>query len=171
MLTSTSLTLEEVHLVRCLTKISERHFTPGRSVVISAPSTYNDVQQELISQIHRTSIWPVVVTVDGNISKTENSDFIVRDGSYIILIPDGNIESIVAEIIGLILDRENEFARILNSEARFVVAGANEFSMSQQMAIFDYFSNFRIYNCIIVSKERDIISKEYISPSKAIDVG
>jgi len=26
------------------------------------------VQQELIAEIHRTSIWPVVVTVDGNIA-------------------------------------------------------------------------------------------------------
>ena len=30
---------------------------------------------------HRNSIWPVVVTVDGNISKSDKTDFIVRDGS------------------------------------------------------------------------------------------
>jgi len=140
MLPSTSLTLEEVHLVRCLTKISQRHFAPGRSVVISSPATYRDVQQELIVEIHRTAIWPVVVTVDGNISVPEDSDFIDRDGSYIILIPHGNIEIIEAEILGLILDRKNKFTILWNSEARFVVAGANEFSMSQQTNIFEYFS-------------------------------
>jgi len=170
MLPSTSLSLEEVHLVRCLTNISERYFAPGRSVVISSPATYRDVQQELIAEIHRTSIWPVVVTVDGNISIPESSGFIDRDGSYIILIPDGNIESIDAEILGLSLDRKNEFSRIWNSEARFVVAGANEFSLSQQTNIFDYFSKFRIYNFIIVSKEHDAIHKDYSRQTKDYDV-
>jgi len=109
MLPSTSLTLEEVHLVRCLTKISQRYFAPGRSVVISSPATYRDVQQELIAEIHRTSIWPAVVTVDGRIIIPEKSEFIDRGGSYIILIPDGNIESINADILGLALDRKKEF--------------------------------------------------------------
>jgi len=125
MLPSTSLALEEVHLVHCLTKISQRYFAPGRSVVISSPATYRDVQQELNAEIHRNSFWPVIVTVDGNIIMPERSDFIDRDGSYIILIPDGNIESIDAEIAGLIFDRKGEFTQLWNSEARFVVAGAN----------------------------------------------
>jgi len=89
----TTLTLQEIHLVRCLTYISHRYFAPRRSLVISSPSTYRDVQQELIAQIHRTFIWPVVVTVDGNISVPEKSNFINKDGNYIILIPDGNIKS------------------------------------------------------------------------------
>jgi hypothetical protein len=67
LLPSTSLSSEGIHLVRCLTYISHRYFAPGRSVVISSPSTYRDVQQELIVEI---AIWPVVVTVDGNISET-----------------------------------------------------------------------------------------------------
>jgi hypothetical protein len=50
--------------MRSLTHIIQRHFAPGRSVVISSPATYRDVQQELIAVIHRTSLWPVVVTVD-----------------------------------------------------------------------------------------------------------
>jgi hypothetical protein len=41
------------------------------------------------------------------------------------------------------------------------VAGANEFSMLQQRDIFDYFSTFKIYNCIIVSQEHDIRKNEY----------
>jgi len=161
MLPSTSLTLEEVHLVRCLTKISHRYFAPGRSVVISSPATYRDVQQELIVEIHRNSFWPVVDTVDGNISVPEKSDFINRDGSYIILIPDGNIESVIAEIFELITDGRNDFPKLWNSEARFVVARANEFEKSKQKHIFDYFSKFRTYNFIIVSKERVKIDKEY----------
>jgi len=91
--------------------------------VISSPATYRDVQQELIAEIHRTSIWPVVFTVGGNISITGRSGFIDRDGSYIILIPDGNSETIYAEIFGLILDRQNEFTILRNSEARFVWVG------------------------------------------------
>ena len=51
------------------------------------------------------------------------------------------------------------------------MAGGDEFSMSQQLEMFDYFPKFRIYNCIIVSQEHDIISKEHSSPSKANDVG
>ena len=95
-LPSTSLTLQEVHLVRCLTHISHRYFTPGGTLVISSPATYRDVQKELIAEIQRTANWPVVVTVDGNISKTNKTDFMGIDGSYIILIPDGNIENFVA---------------------------------------------------------------------------
>jgi hypothetical protein len=41
------------------------------------------------------------------------------------------------------------------------VAGANKFSMSQQSDIFDYFSKFTIYNCVIISKEHKQIDKGY----------
>jgi hypothetical protein len=47
------------------------------------------------------------------------------------------------------------------------VAGTNDFSMSQQKDIFDYFSKFRIYNCIIVSQDHYVINKEY---SRSINV-
>jgi hypothetical protein len=89
LLPSTSLTLQETNLVRCLTHISHRYFTPGRSLVISSPATDRDVQQELIAEIHRTAIGPVIVTADGKISKAEKTDYIDTDGTYIILIPDG----------------------------------------------------------------------------------
>jgi hypothetical protein len=69
LLPSTSLEINEVHLVRRLTHISHRYFAPGRSLVISSPSKYRDVQQELIAETQRTAIWPVVVSVDGNISE------------------------------------------------------------------------------------------------------
>jgi archaellum component FlaG (FlaF/FlaG flagellin family) len=64
------------------------------------------VQRELIAEIHRSPIWLVFVTVDGNISKHNKTDFIDRDGSYIILIPDGNIKSFKVEILGLVKGRE-----------------------------------------------------------------
>jgi hypothetical protein len=128
LITSKILSLQETHLVRCLTYISQRYFSPGRSLVISSPLNYRDVQQELITEIHRTSIWPVVVTVDGSISKPDKTDFIHRDCSYIILIPDGNIKRLEAEINVLALN-QTKFTRLWNYEARFVVAGANEFSM------------------------------------------
>ena len=83
LLPSTYLTSQEIQLVSCLTYISHRYFAPGRSLVISSPATYRDVQQELIAEIQRTSIWPVVVTVDGNISQYNKTDFIDGDGSYI----------------------------------------------------------------------------------------
>jgi len=65
------------------------------------------VQQELIAEIHRTAIWPVVVSVDGNIDIPDETDFIDGDGSYIILILDGNITSLGTEILGVYLDRKN----------------------------------------------------------------
>jgi len=102
LLPSTSLSLKKIQLVRCLTYISHRYFSSGRSLVISSPATYRDVQQELIAEIHRLSIWPVVVTVDGNISIPEKSDFIDIDGNYIILIPDGNIKNFKVENNGLV---------------------------------------------------------------------
>jgi len=137
--------------------------------VISSPRKYRDVQQELIAEIHRTSIWPVVVNVDGNINIPEKSDFIDRDGNYIILIPDGNIGSFRAEFSGL-AQESNKYKRLWNSEARFVVAGANEFSTLEQRNILNSFSILRIYNCIIVSQEHYAIDKEDSSPKNVNDV-
>ena len=117
--------------MRCLTYISHRRFTPERNLIIPSPSTYRDVQQELIAEVHGTSIWPVLVTIDGNISIPEESDFIDLDGNCIILIPDANINILKTEINGKVKGR-NKFTRLWNSEALFVVAGPNEFSISQQ---------------------------------------
>jgi len=50
------------------------------------------------------------------------------------------------------------------------VAGENEFSMSQQKDIFDFFSKLRMYNCIILSPEHYAIDKEYSRPIKVNDV-
>jgi len=169
LLPSKTLSLKEIQLVRCLTDISHRHFAPGRSLMISSPATYRDVQQELTAEIQRTAIWPVVVTA-GNISKRDEADFIDKDGSYIILTPNGNIKYFHAEILELFLDRRNKFKMIWNSEARFVVAGANVFSVSQKIEIFDYFSKFGIYNCIIVSKEHYVMDKGYSRNVKGNDV-
>ena len=41
------------------------------------------------------------------------------------------------------------------------MAGSSQFSMSQQTDIFNIFSKFGIYNCIIVSQEHYVIDKEY----------
>ena len=57
-----------------------------------------------------------------------------------------------------------------NSEARFVVAGANEISMALQTDIFELLSKFRIYNCIVVSLGYDVIHKLYEIPIKINDV-
>jgi hypothetical protein len=90
------------------------------------------VQVELIAEIHGTYIWPVVVIVDDNITVPEKSYFIDRDGSYIILIPNGNIKILKKIINSLALDRNTgTLARIWNSAARFVVAGAKEILMLQ----------------------------------------
>jgi len=172
LLPSKSLSLQEIHLVRCLTYVSHKYFAPGRSLLISAPTTYRDVQQELIAEVQRNSIWPIVVTVDGNISKPNKTDFINRDGSYIILLPDGNINNLKAEIKRIAIDRE-QYTRIWNSEARFVVAGANQFSMSQKVDILHFFSKRRIYNCIIVSQEHNVIDNGYSRQKKVnyVDTG
>ena len=162
LLPSKTLSLNEIHLVRCLTYISHRYFAPGRTVVISSSTTYRDVQQELITEIHQTFIWPVVVNSNGNIMKPDETEFIDRDSSYIILLPDGNFKRFIAEINGIATGRAR-YKRLWNSEARFVVARANEFSMLQQTEIFDSFSKLRIYNCIIVSREHYVIDNKYSS--------
>ena len=159
LLPSKILSLHEDQLVRCLSYISHRYFAPQRTVIISSSPDYGNVLQELIAEIHRTSIWTVVVTVDGNISKSDETYFIHRDSSYIILIPDGNITSLKDEFLGLSQHQKIKYKKISNSDVRFVVAGANEFSMSQQKDIFNYLSKLRIYNCIIVSREYYIIDK------------
>jgi hypothetical protein len=128
--------------------------------VISSPAKYGDFKQELIAEIHRKFVWPIVVNVDGNISKPNNTDLIERFDSYIVLTPDGNIESFKAEFTTLYRDR-NKSERFWHSDTRFVVAGAYEFSMSQQTDIFNYLSKLGIYNCIIVSREHYILVKEH----------
>jgi hypothetical protein len=50
------------------------------------------------------------------------------------------------------------------------VARANEFSMSQQSCIFEIFSIYRIYNCIVVSRDHYVIDKEYSIPVNVNDV-
>jgi hypothetical protein len=81
-------------------------------MVISSPADYRDVQQELITEIHRTSIWPVVVNLYGNISKPDESVFTDRDGGYITLTPDGDIKYFHAEMLRLYIDREKNFTRL-----------------------------------------------------------
>jgi len=83
------------------------------------------------------------------------------NSAFKVLIPDGNFKSVQVAINGLVKEIEYKFTRIWNSKSRFVVAGANKFTMLQQNVIFDYFSKRRIYNCIIVSQEQDVIDKEY----------
>ena len=138
-------------------------------MVISSPAQYRDVQQQLIAEIHRTSIWPIVVTVDGNINIPKKSDVVDRDGSFIILILDGNTSSFEAQINGL-AGESFYYKRLWNSEARFVVAGANDFSMFQKRNILDYFTKFRIYNCIIISQEHYALDKECGSPINVNDI-
>jgi hypothetical protein len=169
LMTSNTFSIQELHLVRCLTHISHRYFAPGRALVISAPSNYRDVQQELIAEIHRSAIWPTVVTVDGNISNPHQTDFIGRDGRYIILIPDRNIKSLAVEFTGLAA-RRGKFSRPWNSEALFVVAAANELSIFQQKSMFHFLSQIRIYNCIIVRQEHYVLNKEYSRPINVNDV-
>jgi hypothetical protein len=50
------------------------------------------------------------------------------------------------------------------------VAGANNFSMLQKRAIFDLFSKLRIYNCVTVSQECNVIDKEYSKSRKGNDI-
>jgi len=164
-----SFNLLEVHLLRCLTYISHRYFALGQTLVISSPDKNRDVQQELIAEFQRTSIWPVVVTVDGNVSIPEKSDLINRDGSYNILIPDGNIKGFKAQINRL-AEKRGRYKRLWNSEARFVVAVVNEFEMSQQTNIINHFSKMRIYNCIIVSQGHDVLDKKYSRTENVEDV-
>ena len=51
-------------------------------------------------------MWPVVVTVDGNISKPNKRDFKVGDDCYIILILGGNINGLSVEFNGLFEERD-----------------------------------------------------------------
>ena len=78
-----------------------------------------------------------------------------------------------AEFIGLAVGQKHSFTRFWNSESRFVVAGANVFTKSQQTDIIDYFSKFKIYNSIIISQDHYVIGKKYSSPLKSngVDTG
>jgi hypothetical protein len=128
------------------------------------------VQQELMAEIHRTAIWPVVVAVDGNIRETDKTEFINTDGNYIILIADGDLESLNTGFIRIFAGR-GKFKTYWNSVSRFVVAVTNELSVLQQTDILNYFSIFRIYNCIILSQELYTTDKENSRPINFNSVG
>jgi hypothetical protein len=74
---------------------------------------------------------------DGNISKHNKTDYIDRDGSYIILTPDGSFRNFKAEFIELAVKRE-KFTKFWNCKSLFVVAGTNEFSFLQQMMYLNF---------------------------------
>jgi hypothetical protein len=80
-----------------------------------------------------------------------------------MLIPDGNTIKFPVEINRLAFGQFG-YTWLWNSEARFVVVGAKEFSMSQQTEIFNILSKFRINNCIIVSREHYLIENGYSKP-------
>jgi hypothetical protein len=105
----------------------------------------------------------------GNISKTNKTHFIGGDFSYIIFISSGNIKILKYEIKWPVLNR-TEFRRNWNSEARFCVVGANEYSLSQNIEIIEVFSNLRIYNCITVGHEHYVNENAYSSPINFGDV-
>jgi len=65
---------------------------------------------------------------------------------------------------------KNEFANLWNSESRFDVGGANEYSSCQQKSVFVYFSKLRIYNCIIVSQIQDNMHKEFTRTTNVFEV-
>ena len=50
------------------------------------------------------------------------------------------------------------------------MAGANEFSIPQQMKIFEYLLKHRIYNCIIINKDNYVLDKELSRPINVNDV-
>jgi hypothetical protein len=64
----------------------------------------------------------------------------------------------------------NNITKLWNSETRFVVAVANELSISHQTKIIDSFTKLRNYNCIIISQEHYVIDKELSRPIKVNDV-
>jgi hypothetical protein len=76
------------------------------------------------------------------------TDFIGRYGNYILLIPDGNFKSLVVELLWLAIGG-NAFTRLWNSEARFVVVGANELLTAQKSNTFRVLSQYRMYNSIV----------------------
>ena len=80
------------------------------------------------------------------------------------------MESIKAEFIGLADGQEHSFTIFWNSESRFVVAGANDFTKLQQTDILEYFSKYRICNCVIVSRLLYVTDTDYSSLSKVNDV-
>jgi len=79
------------------------------------------------------------------------------------------ISSSKDERLGLVTGRD-KWTLVWTSEARFVVAGANEFSKSQQKNICAAFSKFKVYNCNIVSLEHYVIDKEFSRPINVNDV-
>jgi len=70
----------------------------------------------------------------------------------------------------VLVEEPHKYTRSWNSEAPFVVAGANDCSKWQQMDIFDHSSKWRIYNLIIVSQEHDVIDKTYSRPKCVNDI-
>jgi translation initiation factor IF-1 len=102
--------------------------------------------------------------------KNDEKVFIDRDGSYIILTQNENIWNLLNEFHSLKKNRETKYRISWNFEARFVVAGANEFSMEQMQLISIFFRSVRMYNFVIVSQEHYEINNELSSTINFNDV-
>jgi hypothetical protein len=152
--------------------IIHKHFAPGRSVVISLPSTgrdlNNNVEQQLTSYIQQSSIWPLVISRGRHIGNIGEINFIHGDGSYIILISNGSFSSFSDQINRLALIK-NKFTRYWNSEARFIVSEIQKNPVADyeelRKKILDIFARLKIFNCVIVFQEWNIPEKQ---PSKRI---
>ena len=75
-----------------------------RAISCRIMDTFRDELQETIAEIHRTYIWHVDVSVDGNASRSHKTDFIEK--MVVILIRDRNFKCFKAENKELALDQK-----------------------------------------------------------------
>jgi hypothetical protein len=99
-LTHSTLTTDQLHTVLCVSTVANRHFAPGRPLVLSMPSTTPDVVRSALSdplpqrddlqtvnvilgKLHEGTRWPIELFRS---SGDDSSDTSVLQQSYILFV-------------------------------------------------------------------------------------
>jgi len=77
--------LEQRNLVPCVVTVVQRHFTVGRTILLSSTED-DDHAKSVLEAIHRLELWPVQVT--GQSTASVSPPKVQKISSYIIFYPE-----------------------------------------------------------------------------------
>lgn len=160
-------TMRDQSITDCLAAISERYFSPGRTLVFSAnkpatlthprnTETWEDVETEILSRLHLACRWPIVVSYTSGEERHHRHEWRDKHSSYVLIIRFKDDEDKV------IKDAREQTQKLQslaawNPRARFVVVltGKSVDDHQQAMitkAMLKELSDIQVLNAIILLK-------------------
>ena len=136
---------EDIFLPGCITAISKRYFSPGRTVMISSS---NNIKLEILDSLHLLHTWPIVIARPPDIIpqvNPENWDESNDDkhGGYVVMATDQ--QDLTSQIIYL------RTLAAWNSRARFIVILEN--GASQYAEVLQQLWQLKLMNSVMLVQE------------------